>query len=76
MATTPFATPAVGGFNKRGAHPEGGDFYGVGETALCQLIRGGALVIREHEWHDDETGNTERAPVHITHLYGILAALC
>lgn len=36
-----FATPPVGGFNRRGAHPDGGHFYGGAETELCELVRGG-----------------------------------
>ena len=50
-ALSVFATPPLGGFNSRGAHPEGGTIYGGAETALCELIRGGHAVIRQMEWH-------------------------
>ena len=56
-ALSVFATPPLGGFNSRGAHPEGGTIYGGAETALCELIRGGHAVIRQMEWHDDENGD-------------------
>ena len=32
-----FGTPAMGGFNRRGAHPDGGHYYGGAETALIAI---------------------------------------
>ena len=60
---TPFTTPGVGGFNRRGAHPDGGHYYGGCETALCELVRGGDMVIREIVYHDDDSAKVERAPI-------------
>ena len=63
-----FGTPAMGGFNRRGAHPDGGHYYGGAETALGELVRGGEMVLREVMYHDDVTGESTPAPVMITQL--------
>ena len=63
-----FGTPAMGGFNRRGAHPDGGHYYGGAETALGELVRGGEMVLREVMYHDDVAGESTPAPVMITQL--------
>jgi hypothetical protein len=67
MSTT-FATPAVGGFHKRGRHPDGGHYYGGAETALCELVRGGDMVLREVMYHDDDARDVLPCPVMIEQL--------
>jgi hypothetical protein len=61
--STLFATPGAGGFNRRGAHPDGGHYYGGCETALCELVRGGDMVLREVMYHDDASGKCVLAPI-------------
>ena len=67
MSTT-FATPAVGGFHKRGRHPDGGHYYGGAETALCELVRGGDMVLREVMYHDDDVRDSVACPIMIEQL--------
>ena len=71
--STVFSTPASTGFNRRGPHPAGGQYYGGATTAEGGLVRGGPLVLREMEWFNDETGDSERAPVLVTSTYGPVA---
>tara|TARA_B110000027_G_C15905542_1_gene206019 strand:- start:41 stop:370 length:330 start_codon:yes stop_codon:yes gene_type:complete len=65
-----YSTAPTSGFNRRLTAGGPNYFYGGAETALGELVRGGAMVLRMVVWHDDETGDIGEAPFLIVSLKG------
>lgn len=65
----------MGGVDRRGPDPEFGEAYGAAEsTAWLELITPAPYAFRQLEWHNDNTNETELAPVMVTYLRGPTAS--